>query len=80
MVFSEKCKGVLSEMGGAVNPFDDQVHVYSWKTDREGNVVGKVPRDSFNHGVKAITYGLVSNYGVTKMTLGSSKIKIKRWN
>ena len=79
MIFAERCRGALSEMGGATHPFDDQVHVYSWKTDREGNVVGKVPRDAFNHAVKAITYGLVSNYGVTKMTLGSKKIKTKRW-
>ena len=79
MVFNPRCRGVISELGGATNPFDDQVHVYSWKTDREGNTIGKTPRDAFNHGVKAITYGLVINFGYARASLSSKIISIKRW-
>lgn len=80
MAFSSRCRGVLSELGGATNPFDDQVHVYAWKVDREGNVIGRAPRDAFNHGVKAITYGLISNYGHARSQLAANVIKVKRWN
>ena len=79
MVFNPRCRGVISELGGATNPFDDQVHVYSWKTDREGNTIGKTPRDAFNHGVKAITYGLVINFGYARASLSSKIISVKRW-
>jgi hypothetical protein len=55
------------------------MHVYTWRTDRDGNVVGKTPRDAFNHGVKAITYGLVSNFGFARTTGASKLIAVNRW-
>ena len=79
IVFNPVCRGVISELGGCANPFDDQIHVYTWRTDREGKVVGKTPRDAFNHGVKAITYGLVSNFGFARTTGQSSTIAVNRW-
>ena len=79
MLFSPRAKGVLSELGGGPNPFDGQVHVYKWATDREGNVVGRTPRDAFNHGIKAITYGLVHNYGYSRSEAAKRVISIKRW-
>lgn len=63
IVFDPICKGVISELGGCPNPFDGQAKVYSWATDREGNVIGSTPRDRYNHAVKAITYGLISEFG-----------------
>ena len=79
LIISPKCKGVISELGGCSNPFDDQIHVYTWRTDREGNVVGREPRDAFNHGIKAITYGLVVNFGYARAAGATKLITVNRW-
>ena len=63
IIFSPDCKGIISELGGGPNPFNGQTKVYSWATDREGNVLGTTPRDRYNHAVKAITYGLIHEFG-----------------
>lgn len=65
ILFSPKCKGVLSELGAYPNPFDGQTRVYQWKMDREGNVVGEEPDDRHNDGCKAIIYGLVERFGLS---------------
>ena len=67
IVFSPKCKGVLSEMGAYPNPFDGQTKVYSWKMDREGNVIGDEPDDKYNDGLKACIYGLVERFGLVSV-------------
>lgn len=64
IVFSPQCKGILSEMGAYPNPFDGQTRVYSWKMDREGNVIGDEPDDKNNDGCKALAYGLVEEFGL----------------
>jgi hypothetical protein len=79
MIINPKCKGIISELGGCSNPFDDQIHVYTWRTDRDGNVVGREPRDSFNHGIKATTYGLVVNFGYARATGSQKLITVNRW-
>ncbi|KKL57596.1 hypothetical protein LCGC14_2233810, partial [marine sediment metagenome] len=48
-----KCVGVLSEFGVCPNPFSGEAAPYKWKEDRTGIVVGKVPDDKNNHGIKA---------------------------
>lgn len=63
VLISPGCKGILSEFGVSPNPFDGQLHAYMWKTDREGAVVGTTPDDRYNHGIKALTYGLIDRYG-----------------
>lgn len=64
IVFSPHCAGILSEFGYGTDPFDKQaIHAYSWKLDRDGNVVGEVPEDRWNHGISAIGYGLVEKFG-----------------
>ena len=73
-----KCDGVLSEFGAAPSPFDGQTRPYSWKTDREGNIVGTAPEDKNNHGIKALIYGIVDNYGYGYVT-GRDRIPVKRW-
>ena len=65
IVFNPKCKGILSELGVYPNPFDGQTKVYSWKMDKEGNVIGDEPDDRWNDGCKAIIYGLVERFGLT---------------
>ena len=73
-----RCDGVLSEFGAAPNPFDGQTRAYRWKVDRDGNIVGSSPEDKNNHGVKALIYGIVDNYGYGYVQ-GRDKISVKRW-
>ena len=78
IVIDSRCRGLLSEFGGAPNPFDNQTRVYRWKTDRDGNIVGNTPEDKNNHGIKALIYGIVDNYGYGYVR-GRSSIPVKRW-
>jgi len=78
IVFSPKCKGVLSEMGAYPNPFDGQTKVYSWKMDREGNVIGDEPDDRYNDGLKACIYGIVERFGLVS-TSGNQFFTMKRY-
>ena len=66
MVISPNCKGLISELGGGPNPFTGRAQVYSWAMDKEGNVLGQTPRDRYNHAVKAITYGLIAEFGYAR--------------
>jgi hypothetical protein len=58
-----KCQGILSEFGVCANPFTGEAAPYKWKEARTGEVVGQHPEDKNNHGVKALTYGLVDRFG-----------------
>ena len=78
IVFSPKCEGILSEFGVMPNPFDGQARAYRWKMDRDGNIVGETPQDQYNHGVKAVIYGLINRYGYGYITENST-IKVRRW-
>ena len=78
VVINPKCTGILSEFGAAPNPFDGQTRVYRWKTDRDGNIVGNMPEDKNNHGIKALIYGIVDNYGYAYVQ-GRDSIRVKRW-
>ena len=78
IVFNPKCHGILSEFGSAPNPFDGQTKAYRWKTDREGNIVGEIPEDKYNHGIKAVIYGLIDRFGYGYVE-GRDRIHVKRW-
>ena len=78
IIINSTCQGVLSEFGAAASPFDGQTRTYSWKTDREGNIVGQTPEDKNNHGIKALIYGLVDRYGYSYIE-DRDRIKVKRW-
>lgn len=58
-----KCTGILSEFGVAPNPFTNEAAPYKWKEDRVGHVIGQHPDDKNNHGIKALIYGLVDQFG-----------------
>lgn len=62
------CQGLISELGGAPNPFSGQAEVYRWKVDRSGAVIGKTPEDKNNHSIKALIYGLVDKFGYATRT------------
>ena len=78
IVFNPKCEGILSECGVKSNPFDGQTRAYKWKMDRDGNIVGQTPEDRYNHGVKAVIYGLINRYGYGYVT-DKTTIKVRRW-
>ena len=78
LIISPVCKGLLSEFGATANPFDGQTKVYQWKVDRDGNVVGNQPQDKYNHGIKALIYGLINHFGYS-FVAGKSTIRVKRW-
>ena len=79
IVFNPTCHGILSEFGAAPNPFDGQTKAYRWKTDREGNIVGDVPEDKNNHGVKAVIYGLIDRFSYGYVS-ERGRIRVKRWS
>ena len=69
------CTGLLSELGGADNPFTDQTQVYSWNLTQAGDRVGDRPRDRFNHAIKALVYLMVHQFGFA--TAGAQRRKIR---
>ena len=81
IVFSPKCEGILSEFGARTCPLPEYIgqdRPYRWKTDREGNIVGTTPEDKFNHGIKAVTYGIVDRYGFAT-SKNRNKIPVRRF-
>ena len=78
LIISPVCKGLLSEFGSTANPFDGETKVYQWKVDRDGNIVGNQPQDKYNHGIKALIYGLINHFGYS-FVAGKSTIRVKRW-
>jgi len=79
IVFAPGCKGVLSEFGVCENPLDGQTKVYSWKEDRDGNIVGDKPDNRNNHGIRAVEYYLIRKYGYARATSASRQLMMKRW-
>ncbi len=78
LLIGSHCKGILSELGVTPNPFDGQTRPYRWKTDREGNMVGRVPEDRYNHAIKAVIYHLVDKYGYASRPR-ADKFLVKRF-
>ena len=75
IVFDSGCRGVISELGGYDNPFTDQTQVYAWNIHQDGERYGDRPRDRFNHGIKALVYLMVHQFGFA--TAGTARRKIK---
>ena len=78
LTIDSHCKGILSEFGAGPNPFDGQTRAYRWKMDRDGNIVGNTPEDKYNHGVKALIYGLIHQFGYGYSS-DRKKIRVKHW-
>lgn len=71
LVIDPRCELLISELGGGPNPFDGQTHVYRWNTDRSGDVIGRVPRDEYCDGIKALTYLFINVMGHAGRTVSS---------
>ena len=88
MIISPRARLLISELGGAPNPFDGQTHVYSYKTDTTGQLVSAKPHDDYCDSIKALTYlfvnklgyatgrGLRQNIGVKRRTRRRIKARI----
>ena len=67
IVIAPHCKGVLSELGASLDPFDGRsFHPWKWKETKTGEIVGAEPLDEFNHSLKAVIYGIVQNWGYAR--------------
>ena len=49
-----------------------------WKMDKDGAIVGQTPQDKYNHGIKALIYGLVNQFGYGYVA-NRNKIMVKHW-
>ena len=78
MHIEHKCLGILSEFGAVPNPFDGQTRAYTWKMDASGAIVGQTPEDKYNHGIKAVIYGLVNQFGYGYVA-NRNKIMVRHW-
>lgn len=67
MYIDPKCKGIISEFGGTLNPFSRQVNVYRWKQGKNGELIGTEPEDKYNHGIKAMIYLVFDRFGWSGM-------------
>jgi len=77
LLISPKCQLIISELGGAPNPHDGQVHVYSWHKNRQGEVTGKTPLDAYCDGIKAFTYLALDIQGPVFGNANSGTITVK---
>jgi hypothetical protein len=78
ILINPRCTGILSEFGLVPNPFDGQTRAYRWQIDHEGNIVGTVPIDKWNHAIKAMIYGIWENFGPGYVA-NHDKIPVKYW-
>ena len=79
LVVDPRCRKFIAEMGAGPDPFDGEVRVYQWNTDRNNEVMGKVPRDRYNDAIKATTYLLVNVMGyATRQDSGRITVKSRR--
>jgi hypothetical protein len=78
IVFSPKCRGVLSELGAWANPITSLETVYKWKTDNNGLVIGVHPEQLNCDGITAIEYGMVVNFGYVEAMLKSKTRTVQK--
>jgi len=80
IVISPSCKGLLSELGASLDPFNGRsFHPWKWKEARDGTIIGVEPMDEYNHSCKALIYSIVYNFGYVHQSEGKV-IKVTRRN
>lgn len=75
LIVNPKCKGLLSELGIVANPFDQQIHFYKRRVDRDGSPLGDEPEDKWNHSLEALGRGLVHNFGHVRLDGDDRNVK-----
>ena len=60
------------------SPKNEAYRVQLQLKDRDGNIVGQTPEDKYNHGGKALVYGIVDRFGYGSVR-DRERIKVKHW-
>ena len=71
-----KCRGLISELGGCLNPLTGRAEVWAYQVDKEGKVVGEKPKPVNDDACKAVIYGLVDMFGYAKSKPFNKKRKL----
>ena len=79
IVFAPRCTGFLSEVGVVASPLTGLMQAYSWKMDRQKNLIGQAPQNRWNDAIKALTYFLVKKYGFLQPVGSRTKVPGKIW-
>jgi hypothetical protein len=83
IVWSPSCKGTLSEFGAVTHPIKgplfDTVAAYRNRMDSDGNIIGDVPEDKNNDGIKGTIYGLIEHSGYVHHDKSKNGARMKRW-
>ncbi len=77
LIVDPRCKKFIAEMGAGPDPFDGETRAYMWATDKNNEVMGKVPADRYNDAIKAVTYLLVNVMGFATQNVERSTITVK---
>lgn len=77
VLFHPRCTGILSELGHCLSPVDNRPHIYSWNKNRMGDVIGKVPKDDFCDGIKALTYLWINQVGYATANQGPKRPHVR---
>ena len=77
-VFDPSMKGVLSNFGVGPEPHDNVYRSYRWDMTRDGQIVGRKPKDANTHGIKALGYLIVNKFGFADIKF-MQKVPVKHW-
>lgn len=83
VLIDPKNVGLLSELGHCLPPREDtdtgplEARIYSWQKNRQGDIVGKTPKDEHNDAIKALTYMWVSIIGYADGNVTRKTIKMR---
>jgi hypothetical protein len=72
------CHGLIAEWGGLPSPFGGGAKVYKWESNRDGDIIGGVPRDRYNDASKALAYLICLNFRFDSYETERKTVKIWR--
>ena len=77
IVWSPKCRGVISEFGAIPNPHsrNGEINGYSWNTDSSGNRLGMSPVSKYCDGIRADTAGIIEHFGRATLQSKSGSVR-----
>jgi hypothetical protein len=69
VVISSRCRGLISEHGGCLNPITGNRQIYQYPA-KDGVIIGEKPEDKNNHAIKAMIYGIIDRFGYATRSSG----------
>ena len=79
LVDPDRCVGLISEWGGCASPIGGGIKVYQWERNRDGEILGGVPRDRYNDASKALAYLVCLNFPQFNQAGERNFIPVKRF-